>query len=69
MYALLLMHFEKALQSTLEAQENFVAFLQQLLDDAVPIDSKFCSAILRKEEIPLFNILSMHDLYIVIRNE
>ena len=54
-YALLLMRFERAIQSSSEAQENFVAFLRHLLQ--VPTDCNFCSAFeILKTEIFLFNI-------------
>ena len=57
-YALLLMRFERALQSSSQAQEDFVAFLRHLLQGAVPTDCNFRSAfeILKEEEISLFNI-------------
>ena len=70
-YALLLWEFEKALQSNSKAQEDFVAFLRQLLEGAVPTDCNFCSAfdILKKEEISLFNIHYLKGISSILPND
>ena len=57
-YALLLMRIKRAIQNSSQAEENFISFLQELVEGDVPSDCNFHSAfeILKKEEISLFNI-------------
>ena len=70
-YALLLMRFERALQSSSEAQEDFVAFLRHLLQGAVPSDCnvRLAFEILKEEEISLFNIQYLKNVSSILPDD
>ena len=70
-YASLLMHFRKLLQRNRQAQEDFIAFVQELLEGAVSSDCNFYSAFntFKKEEISLFNIKYLNNVCTILPEE
>ena len=71
-HALLLRHFERALQTRSKAQEEFIAFLRQQLPGAVPLDCNIHLAfeILKKEEeISLFSVQYLKNVSIILPGE
>ena len=70
-YATLLMRFERELERSSEAQEDFVAFLRKLLRGAISSDCDFHSAleILIDNEVSLFNIHYLKHASIVLPEE